>query len=51
MKPRNPELRSVLAESIATFVQYKRALNRKYRAEALALNLFDRYLCKQHILE
>ncbi|RQS68130.1 integrase [Burkholderia sp. Bp8963] len=49
MKTRNPELRSILAESIATFVQYKRALNRKYRAEALALNLFDRYLCERQV--
>jgi len=37
-------LGSALAEPIRTFVDYKRALNRKYRPEAAALRLFDRYL-------
>jgi site-specific recombinase XerD len=37
-------LGSALAEPIRTFVVYKRALNRKYRPEAAALRLFDRYL-------
>ena len=37
---------SALAEPIRTFVDYKRALNRKYRPEAAALRLFDRYLCE-----
>ncbi len=37
---------STLAEPIRTFVEYKRALNRKYRPEAAALGLFDRYLCE-----
>ena len=39
-------LDSALAEPIRTFVDYKRALNRKYRPEAAALRLFDRYLCE-----
>jgi hypothetical protein len=30
-------------------VDYKRALNRKYRPEAAALRLFDRYLCEREI--
>jgi len=41
-----PDLHSPLAEPIRHFVQYKRALNRKYRPEAAALRLFDRYLCE-----
>jgi site-specific recombinase XerD len=39
-------LGSALAEPIRNFVDYKRALNRKYRPEAAALRLFDRYLCE-----
>jgi site-specific recombinase XerD len=39
-------LHSALAEPIRRFVEYKRALNRKYRPEAAALRLFDRYLCE-----
>ena len=39
-------LRSALAEAIRHFVEYKRALNRKYRPEAAALRLFDEYLCE-----
>lgn len=35
---------SVLAEPLANFIQYKQALNRKYRNESAALYLFDRYL-------
>lgn len=50
MKTRNPEVCSILAESISTFVQYKRSLNRKYRTEAMALNLFDRYLCERQVV-
>jgi site-specific recombinase XerD len=49
MKQSAPELRSILAVPIATFVTYKRALNRKYRAEALALNLFDRFLYDRRV--
>ena len=40
---------SVLAAPFATFVQYKQALNRKYRTEVAALRLFDRYLSEHHI--
>ena len=39
------DLHSALAGPIRQFVEYKRALNRKYRPEAAALRLFDRYLC------
>jgi site-specific recombinase XerD len=35
---------SALAEPIRNFVEYKRALNRKYRPESAALRLFDGYL-------
>lgn len=35
---------SALADPIRTFVEYKRALNRKYRPESAALRLFDGYL-------
>ena len=38
---------SALAEPIRTFVEYKRALNRKYRPETAALRLFDGYLCER----
>jgi hypothetical protein len=31
------------------FVEYKRALNRRYRPEAAALRLFDRYLYENNI--
>jgi site-specific recombinase XerD len=37
-------LHSALAEPIRHFVNYKRALNRKYRSEAAALRLFDQYV-------
>lgn len=40
------DFHSALAEPIRRFVEYKRALNRKYRPEAAALRLFDRYLCE-----
>jgi site-specific recombinase XerD len=42
-------LQSVLAEPIGQFVEYKQALNRKYRPEAAALRLFDRYLCEHAV--
>jgi hypothetical protein len=38
------DFHSALAEPIHHFVDYKQALNRKYRPEAAALRLFDRYL-------
>jgi site-specific recombinase XerD len=40
------DFHSALAEPIRRFVEYKRALNRKYRPEVAALRLFDRYLCE-----
>ncbi|HEX8798534.1 MAG TPA: tyrosine-type recombinase/integrase [Terriglobales bacterium] len=40
---------SVLAEPLANFVQYKQALNRKYRTETGTLRLFDRYLSERRI--
>jgi site-specific recombinase XerD len=43
------DLHSPLAEPIRHFVDYKRALNRKYRPEAAALRLFDRYLCEHSV--
>ena len=43
------DLHSALAGPIRHFVDYKRALNRKYRPEAAALRLFDRYLCEREI--
>lgn len=42
-------LHSALAGPIRRFVEYKQALNRKYRPEAAALRLFDRYLCENAI--
>ena len=47
MKP--PELHSALAQPMRQFVQYKRALNRKYRAEESALRLFDEFLCDSNV--
>jgi site-specific recombinase XerD len=38
-----------MAPFLNQFVQYKRALNRKYRADAEVLRLFDRYLQSRHI--
>ncbi len=40
---------SSLAGSLHQFLQFKRALNRKYRTEAAALRLFDSYLCKHDV--
>ncbi len=48
---KDADLRSALAESIRRFVEYKRALNRRYRPEAAALRLFDRYLYENNITE
>ena len=44
------DLRSALADPIRRFVECKQALNRKYRPEAAALRLFDRYLCENGII-
>lgn len=49
MRQPMPNPNSILADAITIFIQYKRALNRKYRSEALALSLFDRYLQQQQI--
>jgi site-specific recombinase XerD len=43
------DFHSTLAEPIWRFVEYKRALNRKYRPEMAALRLFDRYLCEHGV--
>jgi len=40
---------SALGESLSQFVQYKRALNRKYHTEVSTLRLFDRYLCEHAV--
>ena len=40
----SPVFLSFLAPFLNHFVQYKRALNRKYRADAEVLRLFDRYV-------
>ena len=45
------DFHSSLADPIRRFVEYKRALNRKYRPEAAALRLFDRYLSEHAISE
>ena len=47
MSPRTTD--GPLAEPIRRFVEHKRGLHRKYRAEALALRLFDRYLRTQAV--
>lgn len=39
-----PAFQSAFADPLCRFVQYKRALNRKYRTEEAALRLFDSYL-------
>ncbi len=49
MNPHSADLHSVLAEPIRAFVEYKRALSRKFRAEASALRLLDRYLTEQGV--
>jgi integrase len=47
----SPDFHSVLAGPLATFVQYKQALNRKYRTESAALHLFDRYLSEHQVAD
>lgn len=47
MSRRSPDLHSVLAGPIRAFVEYKRALSRKYRTEAASLCLLDQYLSEQ----
>jgi site-specific recombinase XerD len=43
------ELRSSCAAPIEAFLQFKRALGRKYRTEAAALRLLDAYLAEHNI--
>ena len=45
----SPVFLSSMAPFLNQFVQYKRALNRKYRADAEVLRLFDPYLHSRHI--
>jgi len=45
----SPIFLSLLAPFLNQFVQYKRALNRKYCADAEVLRQFDRYLQNRHI--
>ncbi len=45
------EFQGPLAAFIRQFVQYKQALNRKYRTEASALLLFDRYLRDRNVVD
>ena len=45
----SPVFLSSLAPFLNQFVQYKRALNRKYCADAEVLRLFDRYIQSRHI--
>ncbi len=49
MSYHSPAVHSVLAEPIRAFLNYKRALSRKYRNEAAALHLLDRYVAEQGI--
>jgi len=44
-----PVFLSALAEPLGKFVQYKQALNRKYRTEGASLRLFDRFLVENHV--
>ena len=46
-----PYFQSFLAPYLHQFVQYKRALNRKYLNDAHTLRLFDRYLCNHNIAD
>jgi hypothetical protein len=45
----SPIFLSYLAPFLNQFVQYKRALNRKYCADAEVLRLFDRYIQSRNI--
>lgn len=42
---------SILAENMETYLQYKRAITRKFRNEEMALRLLDRYLLSHCILD
>jgi hypothetical protein len=45
----SPIFLSSVAPFLNQFVQYKRALNRKYCADAEVLRLFDRYIQSRQI--
>lgn len=49
MSRRPAEFRSFLAGPIKAFLQFKRALGRKYRTEAAALRLLDAFVAEQRI--
>lgn len=49
MSRRQAEFGSSCAGPIEAFLQFKRALGRKYRTEAAALRLLDAYLAEHHI--
>ena len=40
---------SILADGIQAYLEYKRAIKRKFRTEDMALRLLDRYLLAQRI--
>lgn len=44
-------LQSAMAQPIDNFLQYKKALNKKYRTETLALRLFDCYLFEHGVVD
>ncbi len=46
-----PDFRSLLADHLRRFLQFKQALNRKYRTESAALRLFDDYLCEHNVAD
>jgi hypothetical protein len=46
-----PDFRSSLADPLRQFLQFKQALNRKYRTEGVALRLFDGYLCEHSVAD
>jgi|EndMetStandDraft_7_1072992.scaffolds.fasta_scaffold115383_2 site-specific recombinase XerD len=50
MSRRHAELRSFLAGPIKVFLQFKRALGRKYRTEAATLRLLDAYIAEHRIV-
>jgi len=49
MKPRQTRFHSLLADAMAGFLAYKRALKRVYRNEEAALRLLDDYLAQQRV--
>ena len=51
MTPSAMRLQSALADPILRFIAYKRALGRGYDTEASTLQLFDRYLAEQSVLD